>query len=443
MHILVVDDEQSQRELLAGFLKTKQYTVTTAASGAEAVQLNRSTGFDLVIMDLKMPELDGIETMARMKEIDPETNFIILTGYGTVESAVRAIKLGAYDYLNKPVNLDELELLVERIRDEQLTHQELVTLQEEIHEKFKFEFFIAESPAMKQVLGLIPRIAKSDSAVLILGESGTGKELIARLVHEASIRKSTRFIPISCAALPETLIESELFGYERGAFTGAEKRKIGKFELANHGTLFLDEIGDLPMMVQVKLLRVLQEFTFERLGSNAAVKVDVRMISATNQDLKKKIQAGTFREDLLYRLNVLTIEIPPLRERREDIKPLTDFFIKRFTERSHKQLKRISKEALNKLLRYEWPGNVRELENVIERAMVLCRGDLIESGDLPLKIETEKAYTGETMADIEKQHIRSVLLKTNWNLSLTAEKLGIHRNTLRLKIKEYGLEKEK
>ncbi len=443
MHILVVDDEQSQRELLAGFLKTKQYTVTTAASGAEAVQLNRTTGFDLVIMDLKMPELDGIETMAHMKEIDPETSFIILTGYGTVESAVRAIKLGAYDYLNKPINLDELELLVERIRDEQLTHQELVTLQEEIHEKFKSEFFIAESSAMKQVLGLIPRIAKSDSAVLILGESGTGKELIARLVHEASIRKNTRFVPISCAALPETLIESELFGYERGAFTGAEKRKIGKFELANQGTLFLDEIGDLPMTVQVKLLRVLQDFTFERLGSNAPVKVDVRLISATNQDLKKKIQAGSFREDLFYRLNVLTIEIPPLKERKEDIKPLTDFFLKRFTERSHKQLKGISKEALNKLLRYEWPGNIRELENVIERAMVLCRGDLIESGDLPLKIETEKSYTGETMADIEKQHIRSVLLKTNWNLSLTAEKLGIHRNTLRLKIKEYGLEKEK
>jgi two-component system response regulator AtoC len=443
MHVLVVDDEQSQRELLAGFLKTKQYTVTIAASGAEAIQLNRTTGFDLVVMDLKMPELDGIETMARMKEIDPETSFIILTGYGTVESAVRAIKLGAYDYLNKPVNLDELELLVERIRDEQLTHQELVALQEEIHERFKSDFFIAESPAMKQLLGLIPRIAKSDSAVLILGESGTGKELIARLVHEASTRKNTRFVPISCAALPETLIESELFGYERGAFTGAEKRKIGKFELANQGTLFLDEIGDLPMMVQIKLLRVLQEFTFERLGSNAPVKVDVRLISATNQDLKKKIQAGAFREDLFYRLNVITIEIPPLRERREDIKPLTDFFIKRFTERSHKQLKGISKDAFSKLLRYEWPGNIRELENVIERAMVLCRGDLIESGDLPLKIETEKSYTGETMADIEKQHIRSLLLKTSWNLSLTAEKLGIHRNTLRLKIKEYGLEKDK
>jgi two-component system response regulator AtoC len=436
MHVLVVDDEQSQRELLAGFLKTKQYTVTIAASGAEAIQLNRTTGFDLVVMDLKMPELDGIETMARMKEIDPETSFIILTGYGTVESAVRAIKLGAYDYLNKPVNLDELELLVERIRDEQLTHQELVALQEEIHERFKSDFFIAESPAMKQLLGLIPRIAKSDSAVLILGESGTGKELIARLVHEASTRKNTRFVPISCAALPETLIESELFGYERGAFTGAEKRKIGKFELANQGTLFLDEIGDLPMMVQIKLLRVLQEFTFERLGSNAPVKVDVRLISATNQDLKKKIQAGAFREDLFYRLNVITIEIPPLRERREDIKPLTDFFIKRFTERSHKQLKGISKDAFSKLLRYEWPGNIRELENVIERAMVLCRGDLIESGDLPLKIETEKSYT-------EKQHIRSLLLKTSWNLSLTAEKLGIHRNTLRLKIKEYGLEKDK
>jgi len=442
MHILVVDDEESQRGLLAGFLKNKGYPVTTAASGKEAVEINRKTGFDLVIMDLKMPELDGIETMAKMKEIDPETYFIILTGYGTVESAVKAVKLGAYDYLSKPINLDELDLIVERIHEEEITRQELVTLQEEIREKFKSDFFIAESQKMKEILGLIPRIAKSDSTVLILGESGSGKELIARLIHEASLRKNNRFVPISCAALPETLIESELFGYERGAFSGADKRKIGKFEMANQGTLFLDEIGDLAVPVQVKLLRVLQEFSFERLGSNVPIKVDIRLISATNHDLKKRIQENAFREDLYYRLNVITIELPPLRDRKEDIKPLAEFFVRRFAERSHKNVRGVSKEALNRLLRYDWPGNIRELENVVERAVVLCRGELIDTADIPLKTEADKtAYHGEKLADLERQHILNILGKTNWNLSLTAEKLGIHRNTLRLKMKDYGIEK--
>lgn len=442
MHILICDDEESQRNLLAGFLKNKGYTITTAANGKEAIDLNRKTGFDLAIMDLKMPEIDGIETMAQMKEIDPQTYFIILTGFGTVESAVRAIKLGAYDYLSKPINLDELEIIIERAYEEEISHQELETLKEEIKEKFKSETFIAESKKMKEVLVLVPRIAKSNSTVLVLGESGTGKELVARLIHEASLRKDNRFIAISCAALPETLIESELFGYERGAFSGAEKRKVGKFEMANQGTFFLDEIGDLPIGTQVKLLRVLQAFTFERLGSNIPIKVDVRLISATNQDLKKKIKEGTFREDLYYRLNVITIELPPLRERKEDIKPLAEFFIKRLAERSHKKVLGISKKALNKLLRYDWPGNIRELENIIERAVVLCRGEWIETADIPLKSETEKTvYQDESLADVEKEHIQATLNKTDWNLSLAAEKLGIHRNTLRLKMKEYGIEK--
>jgi len=266
MHILIVDDEEAQRSLLAGFLKKKDYTVTTAASGKEAIEKNETTGFDLAILDLKMPEIDGIETMVKMKEIDPETYFIILTGYGTVESAVEAMKLGAHDYISKPINLDELEMMIERIYEEQTVHRELEMLREEIDEEYKTESFIAESKKMKEVLSLVSRVAKSDSTVLINGESGTGKEVVARLIHKTSHRKSCRFIPISCAALPETLLESELFGYERGAFSGADKRKIGKFELAHKGTLFLDEIGDLPLSTQVKLLRVLQEFTFERLG---------------------------------------------------------------------------------------------------------------------------------------------------------------------------------
>jgi two-component system response regulator AtoC len=443
MHILVVDDEESQRSLLAGFLKKKGYTVTTAASGKEAIKKNRNTGFDLTILDLKMPEIDGIETMTKMKEIDPQTFFIILTGYGTVESAVAAMKLGAYDYLNKPVNLDELELMIERIHEEQTLQCELEVLREEAEEEFETDSFIAESKKMKDILGLISRVAKSDSSILIYGESGTGKEIVARLIHKASARKSCRFIPISCAALPETLLESELFGYERGAFSGAEKRKIGKFELAHKGTLFLDEIGDLSLSTQVKLLRVLQEFTFERLGSNTPIKVDVRLITATNQDLKSKIAEGKFREDLYYRLNVIAVGLPPLRDRKIDIKLLAEHFVKRFSQQSSKSCRGITKEALDKLLRYDWPGNIRELENVIERAVVLCRGDLITSKDLPLHSETDKKiYDAESLQQVEREHISMMLKKTDWNLSEAARRLGVHRNTLRMKIKEYHLKKD-
>lgn len=442
MHILIVDDEESQRTLLAGYLKKKGFTVTTAASGTEAIEKNRTEGFDLAILDLKMPEIDGIETMAKMKEIDPQTFFLILTGYGTVESAVHAMKLGAYDYLSKPVNLDELELLIERISSEQTVHAELETLREEVAEQFKTDSFVAESKEMTEVLHLVSRIAKSDATVLILGESGTGKEIVARLIHEVSTRKQQRFIPISCAALPETLLESELFGYERGAFTGADKRKFGKFELAHKGTLFLDEIGDVPLSTQAKLLRVLQEFTFERLGSTTPIKVDVRLISATNQDLKKKIEEGMFREDLYYRLNVITMHLPALRERKEDIKPLVEHFIGKLSSRSTRNIKGVSKAALDKLLRYDWPGNIRELENIIERAMVLCRSDIIDVHDLPLETQPVARSSGELLQDVEKEHIIAVLSKAGWNLSKAAERLGIHRNTLRAKIKEYGITKE-
>lgn len=444
MHILVCDDEESQRELLTGFLRNCGYTVTAAGNGREAIEKNRTTSFDLAILDLKMPEIDGIETMKEMKEIDPQTYFIILTGFGTVESAVHAIKMGAFDYLSKPVDLEKLEILIKRIYEDEIMHQEIATLKEQVAERFNFDQFIAQSPKMQEIVSLIPRIAQADASVLIFGESGTGKEMIARLIHEASPRKNFRFVPISCAALPETLIESELFGYERGAFSGAEKKKFGKFELADKGTLFLDEIGDLPLMVQVKLLRVLQEFSFERLGGNATIKVDVRLICATNQDLKKKISEGTFREDLYYRLNVVAITLPPLRERKEDIKPLVEHFIKKFAAKGCKQIKGITREALNNLLRYDWPGNIRELENVIERALVLCRGDWIDAKDVPVQLElaTIKSTDG-ALRELEKNHIKEVLEKNNWNLGISARQLGIHRNTLRRKIKAYNLSRTK
>lgn len=443
MHILVVDDEASQRDLLAGFLKKKGYTVTTAASGHEAIEKNKVSGFDLAILDLKMPELDGIETIEQMKKIDPETYFVVLTGYGTVESAVRAMKRGAYDYLNKPVNLDELELIIEHLRSEQNMHQELEILRAAVESEFKWDSFIAESPRMQEILSLISRVARSDTNVMILGESGTGKDLVARLIHNASHRKNNRFVAISCAALPETLLESELFGYERGAFSGADKRRIGRFELAHRGTLFLDEIGDIPISTQVKLLRVLQEFTFERLGGNAPIKVDVRLITATNQDLKKKIAVGTFREDLFYRLNVITIKLPALRDRKEDVKALAEHFVGKFAKKCGIGKKGISKKALNRLMRYGWPGNVRELENVMERAVVLSRGDYIDESDIPLEGDTTHLrVVSDLLADVEKDHIASVLAQTDWNLTAAAARLGIHRNTLRLKIRQYGMKKE-
>jgi len=441
MHILVVDDEESQRTLLAGFLKKKGYAVTTAASGKEAIEKNNTMGFDLAILDLKMPEIDGIETMASMKEIDPETDFVILTGYGTVESAVDAMKLGAHDYLSKPVNLDELELLIERIHEKQQVHREVELLREELDADLSVDSFVAESGRMKEVLALVSRVAKSDTTVLVQGESGTGKEVIARLIHHASGRKHNRFIPISCAALPDTLLESELFGYERGAFSGADKRKMGKFELAHKGTLFLDEIGDLPLNTQVKLLRVLQEFTFERLGGTIPIKVDVRLISATNQDLKKRVLEKHFREDLFYRLNVINIELAPLRDRKDDIKPLAEYFLKKYAVKCRKNTVVLSKAALTVLLRYDWPGNVRELENVLERAVVLCRGEVIEPHDVPLQAGSFMNTDTELLKDIERQHIMFMLEKTDWNLSEAANRLGIHRNTLRMKIKEFNIKK--
>lgn len=437
--ILVVDDEKSQRDLLAGLLSGAKHQVVVAGSGKEALE-KIGEGIDLAIVDLKMPGMDGLATLKEIKKLNPVISIIILTAYGTVETAVEAMKQGAYDYLNKPVDVDELLLIIKRAMEREELLAEVHYLKEELDRYAKIPEIIGESNAIKQVMSTAYRVAQTTATVLIRGESGTGKELLARAIHLASPRKEKRFVPVSCAAIPSTLLESELFGYERGAFTDATKTKKGKFEIADQGTLFLDEIGDMPLSTQVKLLRVLQEREVERLGSNVAIPVDVRVIAATNQNLEQNMKQGKFREDLYFRLNVVTIVVPPLRERREDIVPLALHFLKKYAGECKKPVEDITKEARDTLLRYSWPGNIRELENAIERAVVLTRSTQITSEDLPITFKETEKKPSLRLDEVESHHIEKVLKLTKGNVSQAASLLGIHRNTLREKIKRLGLQ---
>ena len=443
--ILIVDDEKTQRDMLAGHLEKEGYSIATAESGFEAIELCENKYFEVALIDLKMPGMDGIELLQKLREMNPEIQAIMITAHGSVETAVEAMKLGAYHYVNKPVNLDELKLNIRKALENYHLLAENKYLKEELEVKYKDVQIIGESKAIKEVLSTVSRVAKSKSTVLIRGDSGTGKELVARAIHALSDRADQKFIPVSCAALPETLLESELFGHEKGAFTGAIKRREGRFELADGGTLFLDEIGDIPLETQVKILRAIEFQEFEKLGGKETLKVDVRIISATNQDLEKKINEGTFREDLYYRLNVISIFIPPLRERKEDLMLLVDHFIKKANQKCGKSIKGITTEVKDIILDYDWPGNVRELENVIERGVVLSRTEVIDKNDLPYfgLIKSKGSFPSPdlTLKDIEKNHILNTLKMTDWNLGKTADILGIHRNTLRLKMKEYGIEK--
>ncbi len=445
--ILIVDDDEHQREQLSGFLKKQGFSVTTAESGLEAINLCQDKHFEVALIDLKMPGMDGIELLKKLKESNPEIQVIMITAHGSVDTAVEAMKLGAYHYVNKPINLDELKLNINKALESYHLVSENKYLKEQLEEKYKDVQIIGNSKAIKEVLSTVSRVAKTKSTVLIRGDSGTGKELVARAIHALSDQADQRFIPISCAALPETLFESELFGHERGAFTGAIKKREGRFELADGGTLFLDEVGDIPLETQVKLLRVIESQEFERLGGKETLKVDVRIISATNQDLEKKIKERSFREDLYYRLNVISVFIPPLRERKGDILLLVDHFIKKANQKCGRSIKGITPEVKDLILNYDWPGNVRELENVIERGVVLSRTEVIDKTDLPyFGLVSDKSLkhlpsASLSLKDVEKDHILRVLKKTNWNLNKTAEVLGIHRNTLRLKMKEYGIEK--
>ena len=443
-HILVVDDEPVQREMVAGFLKKQSFEVTAADNAEKALELFRQDIFDLILTDQKMADMSGLELLQAVHAINPETPVILITAFGTVEAAVAALKQGAIDYLTKPLNLDELLHRIRQVSDRYRIINENRELREALQERHRIEGIIGESGPMLEVLSLVRRVAPSEATVLIRGESGTGKELIAQAIHYASPRARGPLVKINCAALPESLLESELFGHEKGAFTGAVTSRQGRFELANGGTLFLDEIGDLPLHLQAKLLRVLQEREYEKVGSSRPVKVNVRILAATHRPLETLISAGQLREDLYYRLNVVSIIIPPLRERRSDLTFLIDHFLRRFAEKNHKTIQGLTREARETLIRYDYPGNVRELENLIERAVVLTRDDVIGSGDLPLTVQDAEAEdehgTNLTAAveAVERRMIRDALARSEGVQTRAAELLGISERALRYKLMKYG-----
>jgi DNA-binding NtrC family response regulator len=448
-HILVVDDEPVQREMISGFLKKQSFEVSAADSAERALELFRQDAFDLVLTDQRMANMSGLELLQAVHAINPETPVILISAFGTVETAVAALKQGALDYLTKPVNLDELLHRIQQVRDRYRIINENRELREALRERYRIEGIIGESGQMLEVLSLVRRVAPSEATVLIRGESGTGKELIAQAIHFASPRARGPLVKVNCAALPEALLESELFGHEKGAFTGAVASRQGRFELANGGTIFLDEIGDLPLHLQAKLLRVLQEREYEKVGSSRSVKVNVRILAASHRPLEALIKSGLLREDLYYRLNVVTIFIPPLRERRSDLSLLIDHFLQRFAEKNGKTIRGLTHEARDVLLRYDYPGNVRELENLIERAVVLTRDDIVGSGDLPLTVqdseaEDEKQGTNLTVAveALERRMIRDALARSDSVQTHAAELLGISERALRYKLTKYGFREE-
>jgi two-component system NtrC family response regulator len=450
IRLLVVEDEEAQREMLQGFLLQQGFSASAVDSGTKAVEAIRREPVDLVLLDYKMPRMNGLETLQELRKINPEVAVVMMTAYGTIETAVQSIKAGATDYLTKPIDLDELILLIDKVSEKILLQQENTELKEQLRERYHFDQIVYASGKMEEVLNLTGRVAQSEATVLIRGESGTGKELIANAIHYTSTRVSRSFIKVNCTALPENLLESELFGHERGAFTGAIQRRIGRFEEAHEGSIFLDEIGDLSPSLQAKLLRVLQEREFERLGSNQTIKIDVRVIAATNRDLEEAVRGKVFREDLYYRLNVVAIILPPLRERREDIPPLIDHFLEKYSKKNRKPVPKVSKDARDLLLQYDYPGNVRELENIIERSMVVSRSDTVATQDLPFQLreatkeakidlEVEGQSLNSTLSQIERELIVQALEKQGGVQTKAAESLGINERVLRYKMQKYGL----
>ena len=418
-------------------------------NAAQALERFREGPFDLVLTDQRMPEMSGLDLLKSCRAVDPEVAVVIMTAYGSIETAVSAMQEGATDYLTKPLNLEELLLRIERIKRSHQLVRENTELRAALQERHRIEGIIGESGQMQEVLDLVRRVAPSDATVLLRGESGTGKELIAKAIHYASARRNGPLVKVNCAALPETLLESELFGHEKGAFTGAFAMRKGRFEIADKGTLFLDEIGDLPAHLQAKLLRVLQEKEFERVGSNRAITSDVRIITATHRDLEQLMRDGSFREDLYYRLNVVTIILPPVRDRRQDLPALIDHFLRKFAEKNGKIIQGFSREARDALLRYDYPGNVRELENLVERAIVLTRDDVVGLGELPLTIkETRVTTDGQTnlsavVEGIERRMIVDALGAAGGVQTKAADSLGISERALRYKLRKYGIRDDK
>ena len=448
--ILIMDDEAQERRRLEQYLGGKGYDVLAVGSVQDAVQAIKRERYDVFLTDCNIPGVDALRTSDEARKINPDLAVIIMTAFGTIETAVRAIKAGAYDYLAKPVDPEQLVVLIERISERRDLIRENRELKERLREKYKFDEIVSISHAMEEVLNLAGRVAASNATVLLRGESGTGKELVAKAIHYNSPRAAIPLIKVNCAALPETLLESELFGHEKGAFTGATAKRIGRFEAADKGTIFLDEIGELTPGMQVKLLRVLQERAFERVGGNQTIKTDVRVIAATNRDIEKALGDGTFREDLYYRLNVVTIVIPPLRDRKEDIPGLLDFFIKKYREENNKNITGLSAEARDLLVRYNYPGNVRELENIMERAVVLSKHGVITAADLPLHLQAAshndklpspkpEGSLKETLDTVERGLILDALKASGGVQTRAAEILGISERVLRYKLKKYRL----
>ena len=444
-HILVVDDEETMTESLAAWLREDGYSVDVASSGREAVEKARARDYAIYFVDLKMPGgLDGIETMMELRRLHPEASVIVITAYATVDTAITAMKEGAQEYIVKPCHPQEISLLVERIIRVKNLERENAILRRKLTRQYRFHDLVSKNARMAAVFELAREVASQRSTVLIQGESGTGKELVARAIHYSGDRGTGPFVPVSCAALAETLLESELFGHERGAFTGATSQRKGKFEIAHGGTLFLDEIGEISAKVQVDLLRVLQERRFFRVGGTEEVEVDVRVIAATNRDLALEVREGRFRDDLFYRLNVIDIRIPPLRERREDVPLLAQEFIDRLSHELGREVTGISDEALRVLMDHDWPGNVRELENAIERALVSCKSGVLAAEDLAFLQAAAPADglrlpAGLSLQDLERQYIGVTLQRTQGNVKAAADALGIDRSTLYEKIKKYGI----
>jgi two-component system, NtrC family, response regulator HydG len=440
--ILIVDDEPVVRDSLGKWMKEEGFTVRTVGSAHEALDSFQPHQWDVALLDIKMPGMDGIELQNRLREADPDLIVIVMTGYASVETAVQALKQGAYDYICKPFEPDELVHTINNALEHRRAKKEVVRLREHLESAFPRTQIIGQSRAMKRVYELIEMVAPTDATVLITGESGSGKEVVARAIHEASPRRLMPFMAIHCGALTETLLESELFGHERGAFTGAQARRKGKFEAADGGTVFLDEIGDISLKTQTDLLRVLQDKEIVRIGNTTPTKVDFRCIAATNRDLDAMVKEGTFRFDLFYRLNILRIQLPPLRERREDIPLLAESFLKKHAIAMNKPMLRISPEAMSLLMNYDWPGNVRELENAIERALVIGRGPELVPSEFPMQSTGRPATCGRRLEDVARAHIERVLEESGWNLTHAAEILGIDRSTLYSKIKSYGLKRQ-